>query len=243
MTRIAMISDIHGNLPALEAVMEDIKKRNIDMIMCLGDLVGRGPDCTNVIDICREKCCVIIQGNWDQFLSEDDCYESKWYRDRMGKERIEYLKSLDQGAGFYLSGKYIRLVHASPIDVFYRISINASREEKLKMFENNYLRTSDDYQSSQITAYGDIHRQYIEYFKDGRILFNVGSIGTPYDYVPMAAYTIVEGEYSSRDVGSFSVSFQKVKYDVEETIKQAEQVKVPDLETYIKEIRTAKYQR
>lgn len=243
MTRIAMISDIHGNLPALEAVMEDIKSRNIDMIMCLGDLVGRGPDCTEVIDICRENCCIVIQGNWDQFLSEDDCDESKWYRDRMGQERIEYLVSLDQTAGFYLSGKYIRLVHASPIDVFYRISINSSREEKLKMFENNYLKHAEGDEIPQITAYGDIHRQYIEYFEDGRILFNVGSVGTPYDYVPMAAYTIVEGEYGSRETGSFSVSFQKVKYDVEETVKQAEEAQMPELETYIEEIRTAKYQR
>lgn len=243
MTRIAMISDIHGNLPALEAVMEDIKKRNIDMIMCLGDLVGRGPDCTNVIDICRENCSVVIQGNWDQFLSEDDCDDSKWYRDRIGLERIKYLEDLEQSAGFYISGKYVRLVHASPIDVFYRISINASREEKMKMFENNYLRNSQDDKIPQVTAYGDIHRQYIEYFEDGRILFNVGSIGTPYDYVPMAAYTIVEGEYGSFDVASFSVSFQKVEYDIEETIKQAEKVGMPELDIYIKEIRTAKYSR
>lgn len=59
----------------------------------------------------------------------------------------------------------------------------------------------------------------------------------------MAAYTIVEGEYGNLDAGSFLVSFQKVKYDIEETIKQAEESGMPELETYIKEIRTAKYSR
>ena len=59
----------------------------------------------------------------------------------------------------------------------------------------------------------------------------------------MAAYTIVEGEYGNLDAGSFSVSFQKVKYDIEETIKQAEESGMPDINTYIQELRTAKYSR
>ena len=68
--RIAVISDIHGNLSALEAVMEDIGKRKADMIVCLGDLIGKGPSTKEVIDICRNECDVIVKGNWEDFICD-----------------------------------------------------------------------------------------------------------------------------------------------------------------------------
>ena len=63
MDRIAIISDIHGNIPALEATLRDIQRRNIKRIFCLGDLVGKGPHSDQAVDICREVCEGIIRGN------------------------------------------------------------------------------------------------------------------------------------------------------------------------------------
>lgn len=79
MKRIAIISDIHGNMPALEAVFEDIQLRNIDEIVCIGDLVGKGPEPAEVIEFVKEHCDVVIRGNWDEFiLKESDSQSIQW---------------------------------------------------------------------------------------------------------------------------------------------------------------------
>lgn len=65
MDQIAIISDIHGNLPALEATLADIHKRNIQTIYCLGDLVGKGPDSAKVVDICRSVCHTVLTYSHD----------------------------------------------------------------------------------------------------------------------------------------------------------------------------------
>src|SRR5690606_3774065 len=68
MDKIAVISDIHGNMPALEVVLADIKARGIDLIFNLGDLGGKGARSDLSIDRCREVCQVILRGNWDDFF-------------------------------------------------------------------------------------------------------------------------------------------------------------------------------
>ena len=60
--QIAIISDIHGNLPALEAVLEDIKDKGISQIICLGDMIGKGPHSMEVLEQCLDHCHVIIKG-------------------------------------------------------------------------------------------------------------------------------------------------------------------------------------
>lgn len=65
MERIAVISDIHANLAALKAVWADIERRGIGRIFCLGDLVGKGPYPAEAVDEIRQRCEVVLQGNWD----------------------------------------------------------------------------------------------------------------------------------------------------------------------------------
>jgi protein phosphatase len=68
--KIAVISDVHGNMPALETVLADIKQRGIDQIYNLGDVVGKGPYSDQAIDRCREVCQVVVRGNWDDGVQE-----------------------------------------------------------------------------------------------------------------------------------------------------------------------------
>src|SRR5262245_65124320 len=84
MDAIALISDLHGNIPALEAVLHDIKRRNISRIFCLGDLVGKGPHSEKVVDICQEVCEVTIQGNWDGYITHDtENATLRWHKYRL----------------------------------------------------------------------------------------------------------------------------------------------------------------
>ena len=85
--RIALISDVHGNLTALEAVLADIEGRGIKRIFNLGDYVGKGPRGQEVVDRCRERCEVNILGNWDDFLPDPDReYDSdglQWWNEQL----------------------------------------------------------------------------------------------------------------------------------------------------------------
>jgi len=77
MDKIAVISDVHGNIPALEAVLADIRERGIDLIYNLGDLIGKGARSDLVVDRCREVCQVIVRGNWDDHLLRASAYQAQ----------------------------------------------------------------------------------------------------------------------------------------------------------------------
>jgi len=236
MDRIAIISDIHGNVPALEAVLSDIKNRNITRIICLGDIAGKGPSSDIVVDMIKENCEVVVKGNWDYFMTDVEDNETiLWHQTKLGKERLSYLKTLPTYAQFFMSGRLVRLCHAAPEDVFHRVPSHASNEEKKKLF----IDPRGEGNESDVVGYGDIHGAYINNF-DGKILFNVGSIGNPLD-MPQSSYGILEGEYDDRTSSSLSVSLVRVPYDIEESIRQAIDSKMPDLEAYINELRTARY--
>jgi len=244
--RIALISDIHGNLPALETVLEDIKKRTVDKIICLGDLIGKGPSSGEVIDICRNTCDIVIQGNWDigiyehfikisQDRSSDVNDKVRWYINSMTPEQCEYMGTLPHSTEFYLSGKLVRLFHAHPRD-FNRYFSDSPIEQRMELFD--YSDASKDKKAADVAIYADIHGAYMQIVSDGRLLLNIGSVGNPLD-IKQASYAILDGE--ENDGASFGVQFIRVPYDIERAIMIAKEQHVPDLDGYISELRTAKY--
>ena len=111
--RIALISDVHGNLTALEAVLADIERRGIERIFNLGDYVGKGPRGQAVVDRCREVCEVNILGNWDDSLPnperEFDSEGMRWWQKELREDQGTWLRglpfSIPAGVGFIaLSG-------------------------------------------------------------------------------------------------------------------------------------------
>jgi protein phosphatase len=238
MEQIALISDIHGNIPALEATLRDIQRRNIRRIFCLGDLVGKGPHSDQATDICREVCETIIRGNWDDFmLRATDNPTLLWHQQRLGASRLAYLATLPTTIEFVMSGKAVRLFHASQQGIYHRVHMNDSPETHLAMFANTEF-TGHTF-TPTVVGYGDIHSAYSKSFR-GRILFNVGSVGNPLD-VTQASYAILEGRYASDSADSFSVQLVRVSYDIEAAIRQAEDEQMPELQAYADELRTARY--
>ena len=237
--KIALISDIHGNVPALQAALQDIARRSIQRIFCLGDLVGKGPHSERVVDICQAVCERTIKGNWDDALAttKTDNPTIQWHQRRLGRTRLEFLKDLPNTIEFVMSGKQIRLFHASQKSVHYRVRQPDPIEKLQAMFDNTDF-TGHTF-TPDVVGYGDIHEVYVRSFI-GKTLFNVGSVGNPHD-MPQAAYGILEGTYGSEAEDCLSIHLVRVPYDIELAIRQAQDEKMPSLEPYAHELRTAQY--
>ena len=237
--RIAVISDTHGNLPALEATLADIRGRGIQRIFCLGDLAGKGPSGAEVVDICRSVCLSVVQGNWDAGLADpsNDDPVADWHREQLGVERIDYLRNLPATIDFTLSGHRVRLFHASQVSVYHRVRLADSDPVHMAMFDNTPF--TGDGPLPYIVGYGDIHVGFVKSLT-GKCLFNAGSVGNPLD-ITEACYAVLEGEYEGTAPAPWSVNLVRVPYDIEEAIRQAEAADMPKLAEYAKELRTAKY--
>lgn len=235
MNKIAIISDIHGNIPALDAVLRDIKCRNIEKIYCLGDLAGKGPSSAEAVDSIRKHCDIVIKGNWDYFITEQNSEMLMWHKDKLGEERLNYIKELPLYIEFYMSGKLIRLCHASPNDLFHRVHLSTKNEERIKLF----MATKTLDEEADIVGYGDIHGAHVDSFS-GKTIFNTGSVGNPLD-ITQASYAIIEGAYGSKEQAPFTISLVRVPYDIEQAISHALETDMPDKQEYINELRTAEY--
>lgn len=225
-------------MPALEAVLADIERRGIAQIYCLGDLVGKGPDSDRALDRCREACVATVRGNWDDFITRETTQPTlSWHRQRLGTERLAYLSELPMTVELLLSGKRVRLFHASQESVYTRVHMDDAREIHQAMFTNTdftgYTPEPD------VVGYGDIHGAYIKSFRQ-RTLFNCGSVGNPLD-LTLAAYAILEGRLGSAEPGGFAVQLVRVPYDIELAIRQATDAGMPELDLYAAELRTARY--
>ncbi|MFD4959354.1 metallophosphoesterase family protein [Microbacterium sp. NPDC058389] len=238
--RIALISDVHGNLTALEAVLDDIARRGITRIVNLGDNAGKGPRGGAVVDRVREVCEVNIRGNWDDFLDgigDDEPEEMRWWRDELSPAQRSWLRTLPLSHDVTLSGRRVRLFHASAESPHVRVHFHHTDEEFDGMFRATAM-TGEGPQPT-VVGYADIHDAYIE-SRDGRTLFNVGSVGNPLDE-PTPSYVILEGVPDAVGPAPFEVRFVRVPYDVESEIAVAEQLGMPRADVWAVELRTAVY--
>lgn len=237
--KIAIISDIHGNLEALKSTLQDIEKRNIDKIICLGDIIAKGIHPKECIKLIKEKCDIVIQGNTDEYFSKE--YENleqlpeqeqkriKWNQSLITEEDRKYLLKLPFFCEFYMSGSLVRLFHATNT-ANDQVVLNISDiETKYKMFlPSKYTRSN---KVADVVIYGHIHQPYMDQIYN-KTLINVGSVGNSFNTIRneskdsnvletiRACYLIIEGEYESKEYNSeISFQFIKVPYDIEKELK------------------------
>jgi len=222
--RDLIISDIHANLDALEAVLADAAGK-YDRIVCLGDIVGYGPDPNAVVDWVRDNVASLVRGNHDKAATglEDPSwfnpvaeYAARWTQKELTPENDRFVRVMQRGP---LAVNSYQIAHGSPLD------------------EDGYIVTTADagfafpYIDSDITFFGHTHLQggFIwsrmkarqiprpciqndpvvhELQKDEAYLVNPGSVGQPRDGDPRAAYLIYD---SIQRI----VSFSRVVYDVD----------------------------
>ncbi|WP_173917156.1 metallophosphoesterase [Halobacillus sp. Marseille-Q1614] len=233
MTKIAVISDIHGNETALQEVLNDVHSRGIKRIFCLGDLIGKGPQGSECIQLIRQNCEKVIRGNWDVFIQNPSPNSFiQWFQDRLTEDDFLYLNSLPFHIDLELNGKLLRFFHASPRSEFERILPHHSLEKRLSMFENS-PHTGDTAQPDAV-FYGDIHTTLLQTYNQG-ILCNVGSVGNSLD-LTSASYAIVDAEQPN-----IAIQFIRVPYDRRAELEISRKAGLPELEKYEQEIISAKY--
>ena len=168
--KIAIISDIHGNLEALKETLTDINKRKVDKIVCLGDIIAKGIHSKECLELIRKKCEIVLQGNCDAYFSmehqnikdmpEQEQKRIKWNQSLIDKEDREYLLNLPFCYEFYMSGSLIRLFHATPTVNNKAILNIDSIETKYQMFLPSGKTLSQDI--ADVVIYGHIHHPYMD---------------------------------------------------------------------------------
>lgn len=258
MEKIAIISDIHGNLEALKATLADIKKRNIKKIYCLGDIIAKGVHASECLKLIQENCEVVLKGNVDDHFSKDhnlldyDEQEKQrilWNQSLLSNEQRLYLLNLPFSHEFYMSGSLIRLFHASPnkINGFYS-NIDKFERKKELFLPSQYTPSQE---LADIVICGHTHIQWLERMYN-RTIINVGSVGNPIEVVSSekldantmettrANYLILEGELNNKTYSdSISFQFVRVPYDIEKELSITKQN--IERESYEIELRNGKY--
>lgn len=259
MDKIAIISDVHANITALEAVIDDIRNRNIKRVFCLGDSIVKCANPDLVIDRLKEVCEIILIGNSDYAICRPEVKNRNfWSRNKIGEERANFIFNLPVSYEFYMSGHLIRLFHASPfgLDNIYNpmfsnkgtIYSGTEVESPEDLFKNTYFigRSKDD-PTPDIVGYGHTHTPCIVRYKN-KTLFNPGSVGIsvemmnsdPYDksnkFSTLASYIILEGIYDSKDLSSISFNLVRVPYDINREIEFLKNSDIPNKYNVIKSL-------
>jgi len=210
--RVLILSDIHGNIDALRAVHERVRRDHFDEIWVLGDLVDYGGAPLEVVEWVRASATRVVRGNHDHAMGTgDDCRSAPLYHDlavatrahfrsRLDAEILAYLSSLPLEDRVTLSpGGRAVLVHASPGDPLFGYVPTGGSDETWR----NALRPASDV---RLVFVGHTHDQFTRTV-DGTLIVNPGSVGLPKDGDPRAAFAILDGE---------SISLERTSYDTEQ---------------------------
>ena len=222
--RLALISDIHANLPALEAVLADIGPRELDTTYHVGDLVGYAPWPNEVVTLLAERQIAGVCGNYDSTVGldykhcgcryEDPRQEAlshlsfQWTREAATPETKRLLSTLPfrldvHPLGGHAAGPTVVLVHGTPTLNTVYWTEDRSDDFCLKMAALAGMKSGD------LIAFGHTHIAWHRVV-DGMHFVNTGSVGRPKDGDPRAGYSIV----SISDDGSIGVEHVRVAYDV-----------------------------
>ncbi|MGJ8673319.1 metallophosphoesterase family protein [Rubritalea sp.] len=231
MSKTALFSDIHANLNALEAVINDAKSQGVQNFACLGDVVGYGPNPIDCIAAVQAIDCVCVKGNHDEDASNDRVLDNlndqaraslEWTRSMLSESQKSWLANLP----------YKRRLGRNML-------VHAALENP---GEWEYLRNSFDAEIAMLTQptpicfFGHTHKpvtytqkgksvsvlteQEIELHPDQKYLINVGSVGQPRDGIPEASYVVFDREKRT-------INFRRVKYDIHSVVQQITESGLP----------------
>jgi putative phosphoesterase len=225
---VAVITDIHANLPALQAALVRIDELGIERVYCGGDLVGYGPHPNEVVALIAERDIPTIYGNYDYAIARDldDCgcaYNTP--RDReLGQQSVEWtlqhtdqrskdwMRALPFDLRFNIGDTAVHLVHGSPR----KVNEYLFEDKPASLFER--LAAAED---ASMLVFGHTHKPWVREY--GGVLFvNCGSVGKPKDGDPRGAFAVL-----SPAASGLEVRIERVSYDAETVAAEVREAGLP----------------
>lgn len=231
--RVAILSDVHGNLPAFEAVLADIERAGVDARWCLGDLVGYGAQPDECVGLAQQTCDLCLIGNHDlavigridvESFSVNAAIAASWTQEHIGAPAVEFLKQLSPADESHQIGLY----HASPRDPIWEYVLSTLLAEACM-----------DAMSPRVGAVGHSHVALYfarrepgvlagEHAPQGTVLdlssgdwiVNPGGVGQPRDGDPRAAWLLL-------DLETWTASWRRTDYPVDEAARAIQQAGLP----------------
>ncbi|MEO1715569.1 MAG: metallophosphoesterase family protein [Planctomycetota bacterium] len=236
----AIISDIHGNADALKAVLADIDAKSIDRVICLGDIIGYGPEPLECVDMVRQRCAWSLMGNHDfGVLYEPTNFNpgaqaaAYWTREQFDAEPDDDLRASRYD---FLGRLRVRVVEAAPDSELALLYVHGSPRRPINeyIFPDDVIGDPDKLASifrriDGVAAVGHTHVPGVftdepdfyppgelsdasfEFTSGEKAVINVGSVGQPRDGDPRASYAVLHPD---------RVDFCRVEYDVESAAKK-----------------------
>ncbi len=226
---VAVITDIHGNLPALQAALQRIEDLGIENVFCGGDLVGYGPHPNEVCALIAERDIPTIYGNYDYAIARDhdDCgcaYITAHDRE-LGQRSVEwtlahtsqackhFMLSLPFDLHFPLGAIDVHLVHGSPR----KVNEYLFEDKPARLYERLAAAETDP-----VLVFGHTHKPWVHEY--GGVLFvNCGSVGKPKDGDPRGAFAILRATPAGADV-----TIERVEYDSDAVAAEVREVGLPE---------------
>ena len=222
----AIISCVHGNLEAAQAVIEDATRRGVEQIISIGDVVGFGPDPVECVDLVRERCGISLLGCHDQAVVEGGAHMPqaareglKWAKESLGDERIAWFQTLPT----HYEAAGIVFCHASPrehvTEYLFPDDVRRDQRKLTRAFEK----------TAKVVFVGHTHipgvfhenpvrftpaaqlENYFHYKKGEKVIVNVGSVGQPRDGDPRACYL---------EVNKNEMYWRRIEYDVQQVVSK-----------------------
>jgi putative phosphoesterase len=211
---VAVITDIHANLPALQAALERIEEVGVDRVYCGGDLVGYGPHPDEVCAVIAERGIPTIYGNYDYAIARDldDCgcahvtehdrelgqQSVAWTLAHTGRASKDFMRELPFDLRLDVGGVSVHLVHGSPR----KVNEYLFEDKPARLYERLAAAESD-----RVLVFGHTHKPWVRDFGGVRFV-NCGSVGKPKDGDPRAAFAILRATGDG-----VAVTIERVGYD------------------------------
>lgn len=214
--RLALISDVHANVVALEAVLDDIEVRDADMILSAGDVVGYYPYPNETVELFRARGIISIRGNHDRAVLRADPRGMNpvagdaimWTAFHLTASSLRYLRSLPPRAQLHADRIAVGLYHGSP------------RDDDEYVYEGQACKELLAMSHSELMVLGHTHIPYVKKHPGG-VIVNPGSVGQPRDGVPEASYSVF-------DIDTNEATNHRVAYDIGKVAEATRDAGLPD---------------